>query len=83
MKVNIKITFLFPTSLLSHSQLSSVFSLLSPLSLLCSLFFLCPVPCDCSWWFRGCASVVHGSNLVGEVIRHDGNVGLIWWVSVT
>ena len=82
MKVNIKITFLFPTSLLSHSQLSSVFSLLFHFSALCSLFFLSPMPCDCSWWFRGCAPTVHGSNLVGEVLRHVGNVGLIWWVLV-
>ena len=26
--------------------------------------------------------MVCGSNLVGEVMRHSGDVGLIWWVSV-
>ena len=28
--------------------------------------------CECSWWFRGCASAVRGSNFVGEVMRHGG-----------
>ena len=75
-KVNIKITALFPTSLLSQSQLSFIFSLLSHFYVLYSLFSLSLVPCDCSWWFLGWALVVRGFELVGFM-------GLIWWVLVS
>ena len=32
--------------------------------------------------FDSCGLAVRGFDLVGEVMRHGGNVGLIWWVLV-
>ena len=32
--------------------------------------------------FGGYGLVVCGYDLVGEIMRHGGDVGLIWWVSV-
>ena len=68
------------------------FLLFDPLSLSSShalrLFFLSlpfyfpsltPVTCDCSWWFRGCASMIRGFDFVVVVWRV---VGLISWVFV-
>ena len=48
------------------------FSLSSLTSLFSAFFSLFVVTCECSWWFRGCASTVRGSKLVGEVMRHGG-----------
>ena len=35
--------------------------------------------CDCSWWFRGCAPAIRGSDFVVVLWRV---VGLISWVFV-
>jgi len=53
---------------------SPLFSLLSHFSLSHAIV--------CSWWFNDCGPTVCGYNLVGEAMRHNGEVGLIWWVSV-
>ena len=60
--------FFIPNVSSSLSSLTSLFS---------ALFSLSVVTCECSWWFRGCASAVRGSDLVGEVMRHGGAGSLV------
>ena len=60
--------FFIPNIFSSLSSLTSLFS---------TLFSLSAVTCECSWWFRGCALAVRGSNLVGEVMRHGGAGSLV------
>ena len=67
---------------LFYLNLNSLLSSLSSITSLFSVLSFSPMPCDCSWWFHGCALMIRGFDLVGEVIRHGGDVGLIWWVSV-
>ena len=58
-----------------HFSLLSLFCKITSLSLslLCLCLFLV---------FGGYGLVVCGYDLVGEIMRHGGDVGLIWWVSV-